>query len=289
MMKGKQYMEAQVVQELVKAIPVRKSVRTFKPVPLPEATVNAMKNFVGSLDAPFQHDTRFELFTVEPGKKLYNNGVSPVNNLAMLAETDLISVSKAGFAGELVMLYAVSLGLATCWFGHYNLAELGHYIQGVASPEQIKASTLGYGFGRGVDVGVRAICCMPFGHRNEKAKRFVDFVATKNGAKRKPLEQLMESPGQTGNLPTPIRAALDLARLAPSAANSQFWRFGVSEDEKRITVAKPVGYRHFKWEHPDVDIGMCAAHIWLGLVNQGRMPKIEIKLDQDRVLWSFAL
>lgn len=282
-------METQIVQELVKAIPVRKSVRTFEPAPLPEATVNALNSFVGSLEAPFQHGTRFEFFTVEPGKKLYNNGVSPVNNLAVMAETDLISVSKAGFVGELVMLYAVSLGLGTCWFGHYKLAELGRYIKGIASPEQIKASAMGYGFGHGVDVGVRAICCMPFGHRDESTKRFMDFVATKSGAKRKPLEQLMEQPEQADRLPAPVRNALDLARLAPSAANSQFWRFGVSEDGKRITVAKPVGYRHFKWEHPDVDIGMCAAHIWLGLVNQGVTPKVEIKLDRDRALWSFVL
>ncbi|RJX28867.1 MAG: hypothetical protein C4554_01990 [Dethiobacter sp.] len=27
--------------------------------------------------------------------------------------------------GEMLILYATSLGLATCWFGHYTLAELG--------------------------------------------------------------------------------------------------------------------------------------------------------------------
>lgn len=282
-------MDTQIIQSLTKAIPVRKSVRAFSSEPLPEMTLDALRQFIQELEAPFEHATRFELFRAEPGKRLYNNGVNPVNNLAVMAQTDLVSISKAGFVGELVMLYTVSLALHTCWFGHYKLSELGRYIPDIASPEQIKASTMGYGYGRNVDVGERAICCMPFGRRNEQTRRLVDIVAGKNGAKRKPLEQLMERPEQAAGLPESIRTALDLARLAPSAANSQFWRFGASADGKTVTVAKPVGYKHFKWEHPDVDIGMCAAHLWIGLLDQGLAPRVDVRPDQDRALWTFAL
>ncbi len=282
-------MDTSIIQSLVSAIPQRKSVRTFEPKPLPAATVDELRRFADETRMPFEQQTRFVFFQAEPGKKLYNNGLNPPDNMAILAQTDLLSASMAGFAGEVIMLFAVSRGLSACWFGHYKLSELGRYIPGIASPEQIKASTLGYGYGRGVDVGERAICCMPFGYRDAQTKRFVDFVAGKNGARRKPLEQLMEQPEKADALSEPVRAALELARLAPSAANSQFWRFGVSDDGKTVTVAKPIGYKHFKWEHPDVDIGMCAAHIWLGLIGQGLSPEVSARLEQDRVLWRFGL
>lgn len=117
----------------------------------------------------------------------------------------------------------------------------------------------------------------------------MDFVAGKNGAGRKPLAELLENPVQFDRIPSDIRAVLGLARLAPSAANSQMWRFGLGEDYRTITVAKPVGYKHFKWEHPDVDIGMCASHIWLGLLEKGYNPKVEVRRDADRAFWIFKL
>jgi hypothetical protein len=48
----------------------------------------------------------------------------------------------------------------------------------------------------------------------------------------------------------------------------------------------PVGYKHFKWEHPNVDIGICASHIWLGLVDRGFAPSVEVHEDRDRAVFS---
>ena len=39
---------------------------------------------------------------------------SPPDNMAFMAETDLILISKAGFVGELLILFATSKGLSTC-------------------------------------------------------------------------------------------------------------------------------------------------------------------------------
>lgn len=275
--------------QLAEAIPLRHSVRAFLPEPLPDDIPRQIAAFVDALALPFAHGVTVRQFQAEPGKKLYNNGINPVNNLALMAQTDLISISKAGFIGELVMLYAVRLGLSTCWFGHYKLAELGRTIDGIAGPERIRESTLGYGYGRQVDVGERVICCMPYGHRNENTRRLVDVVAGKRGANRKPLEDLMEPPERASTLPLAVREALELARLAPSAANSQMWRFGVSADGGTLTIAKPVGYRHFKWEHPDVDVGMCAAHAWLGLLERGYAPRVTVRQDEDRAEWTFVI
>lgn len=156
-------MQKESYKQLTEAIPLRHSVRAYQLDPLPEALPEQISKFIDELELPFNHDVKFKMFKAEPGKRLYNNGVSPVNNLALMSQTDLVSVSKTGFAGELVMLYAVSLGLSTCWFGHYKLSELGKYIPNIAAADRIKESTMGYGYGKQVDVGERAICCMPFG------------------------------------------------------------------------------------------------------------------------------
>ena len=282
-------MQKELYEQLIKTIPLRHSVRKFLPEPLPEELPEQIASFAESLELPFEHNARVVPFKAEPGKKLYNNGINPVDNLAIMAETDLASVSKAGFVGELVMLHAVSLGLSTCWFGHYKLSEVGRYIEGIATADRIKESTLGYGYGKQVDVGERVICCMPFGRDDVQTKRLVDVVAGKNGAKRKPLEELLEDPGLLDRIPADIKEALELAKLAPSAANSQMWRFGVGDDFKTITVAKPIGYKHFKWEHPDVDVGMCASHLWLGLLEKGYSPTVDVRIDGDRAFWSFGL
>lgn len=274
---------------LLKAMPLRHSVRTYLPQSLPAKVSTQVSSFFDELQAPFAHNTRVIAFQAEPGKRLYNNGVNPADNLAFLSQTDDVSISKTGFLGELVMLHAVSLGLSTCWFGHYKLSEVGRYIPGIATPDRIKEFTMGYGYGKRTDVGERVICCMPFGRRDEKAKRLVDFVAGKNGAKRKPLVQLLEDSTVMADIPMAVQEALALAMLAPSAANSQMWRFGFSNNFNTITVAKPVGYKHFKWEHPDVDIGMCAAHIWIGLLSKGYNPSVDVKQDADRAFWEFSL
>ncbi|MDL2318762.1 hypothetical protein LJC74_06805 [Eubacteriales bacterium OttesenSCG-928-A19] len=130
---------------------------------------------------------------------------------------------------------------------------------------------------------------MPVGRRDESVRRLVDVVAGKNGAKRKPLEQLLEDPAAMEDMPADIRDVLSLATLAPSAVNSQMWRFGFAGGFQTLTVAKPVGYKHFKWEHPDVDVGMCAAHVWLGLLGKGYAPGVEVTQDVDRAVWTFSL
>lgn len=272
-------------KDLYEAIPLRHSYRAFVPRAAAESERSDIRKFIENLSTPFDNKTRCILFTAECGKRLYNNGINPPTNMAILAQTDLVSISKAGFTGELVMLYAVSLGLTTCWFGHYRLSELGRYFDGIAAPERIRESTMGYGYGKGVDIGERVICCMPIGQRKENSRRLVDYVAGKNGAGRKPLEQLLEPEVRIEDIPEDIRQILGLARLAPSAANSQMWRFGY--ENHRLTVAKPIGYRHFKWEHPDVDIGMCAAHIWLGLLCAGYSPSVSAVQDEDRAFWTF--
>lgn len=282
-------MQKEEITQLAAAIAKRHSVRTFAPRPAESRLLLQIGEFAKNLSLPFEANARLEQFNAEAGNKLYNNGINPPSNFAVFSQTDIISVSKAGFFGELVMLYAVSLGLSTCWFGHYKLSELGKYFDEVAAPDRIKESAFGYGYGRNTDVGERIICCMPVGYADETKKRFIDFVADKLLSNRKPTQKLLEKPEIFESIPQDIIGVLESAKLAPSAANSQMWRFGFENDFKTITVAKPIGYNHFKWEHPDADIGMCAAHIWIGLLEKGYAPKVVVKADADRAFWTFDI
>ncbi|MDR3344996.1 MAG: hypothetical protein LBT21_05350 [Oscillospiraceae bacterium] len=278
-------------EQLLSAISKRHSTRTFLPDALPEDVVSQVSAFAQGLELPFESNTEFQFFKSAPGKGLYNNGIAPANGIALIGETDLVSISKTGFAGELVILYAASIGLSTCWFGHYKLAELGKYIDGIAEKERIKETSLGLGYGYGdqVDVGKRVICCIPFGHGDENAKRLIDRVMKKLGANRKPLGELLDENTTLSALPPDIAEVLDLARPAPSAGNSQIWRFGYNKTTNVLTIAKPIGYKHFKWEHSDVDVGICAAHVWLGLVDKGYKPKVTVEQREDRAVWVFEL
>lgn len=67
-------------------------------------------------------ETRF--FNADPTKALYTVMKSPPNNVAFMAETDVVSISKVGFIGEFLILFAQSKNISTCWYGHYKLSEL---------------------------------------------------------------------------------------------------------------------------------------------------------------------
>ena len=277
-----------VLQSLIDAIPRRHSVRNYLPEALTSEELEKITTFIDGLEAPFAHAVRLVLFRADSSKKLYSNGANPADNIAVFTQTDCVSLSKAGFVGELAVLYAVSLGLSTCWFGHYKLSELGRYFPGIATPERIREATLGYGYGKGVDIGERVACSIPVG-RPAAELRLMDRLAKRMSAPRKSIAELMEHKEDAAALTNELAAILTLASLAPSAANSQMWRFGVKENGREITVAKPVGYKHFKWEHPDVDIGICAAHLWLGMLYNGMTPTVDVKQDADRALWTFIV
>ena len=99
----------------------------------------------------------------------------------------------------------------------------------------------------------------------------------------------MENGLREENLPQEFSYAFDLARKAPSAANSQHWRLSVSHDLKTIFTTMDVGYKHVKWEHPNVDLGICACHLWLGLRIKDIACRVSLKEEQGRVVWKFEI
>ena len=107
--------------------------------------------------------------------------------------------------------------------------------------------------------------------------------------KRKELVELLENRDDVDRLAEDVVYALDLGRKAPSALNSQPWRFGFEDDFETVLIAMPQGYRHGTWEHPNVDIGICACHVWLGLIDKGYDPKVVVHEDSGRAVWKISL
>lgn len=276
--------------DVLSTINTRRSARSYKMDSLAPETINSIQEFAQALSVPFAHNTGIRFFEAEPTKSLYFAMKSPPNNVAFLSETDVVSVSKTGFIGELVILFAQSKGVATCWYGHYHLATLEKRMPHLQSIEQIGESNMGYGYSKGITSGIRAICISPLGYYEEKGLRMMDRItASTISFKRKGIKELLTDPNDYVKLPAAVIYALDCGRKAPSAANAQMWRFGFKDNYKTITVAMPVGYKHMKWEHPDVDVGICASHVWLGLVDKGYDPSVSVAEEAKRAVWRISI
>ena len=270
------------------AINIRRSIRSYEMREVDDESISSLKSFISNMKVPFKHDVAISFFKADSNKRLYTGFVSPPDGMAFIADTDIPSISTAGFVGEMAILCATSLGLATCWYGHYSLEELEIILPDLKVNNTLPKSKWGYG--KGVVQGKRAICITPLGYWKKEGLRLADRVTESlMSYKRKPVSAFLENGISEDSLPPNILYAFDLARKAPSGANSQHWRFKVSSDFKTISISMPVGYKHIKWEHPDVDIGICACHFWLGLMMKNIDCKVSVHEEHDRAIWKFEI
>ena len=271
------------------AIHARRSTRSYEIRPVEPDTMAKLKDFAGRMPVPFEHSVNIRFFAANATRRLYGNTVTPPpDHAAFMVHTDELSVSKAGFVGEMLILYATSMGLATCWYGHFSQAELEKLMPHPA--EQAATEPLNRACAEGEPPQQRAICITPFAYRREDGLRIYDRIS---GAlmshRRKPLRDLLLDGVTEESLTPDVLYALELARKAPSAANGQYWRFHVSPDCRGISIAMPVGHRRTMWKHPNLDIGICACHFWLGLGLKGVESDVTLTEEEGRAVWRFSL
>jgi nitroreductase len=270
------------------AINIRRSARSFEMSPVEESKMSMMQSFIENMQLPFEHNVKIRMFKANPDKKLYTVFNAPPDGMAFLSNTDICSVSAVGFVGEMLVLYATSLELATCWYGHYTLTELERIMPHLGAYAELANPKWGYGIGE--VTGERAVCITPLGYWKKDGIRLFDRAQQSLiSYKRKPISALLMGDIKEEQLTPEILYAIDLARKAPSAANSQHWRFNVSSDLKTITISMPIGYKHIKWEHPDVDLGICACHFWLGLVMKNIDCKVSLSEEHGHAVWRFEI
>jgi nitroreductase len=270
------------------AINLRRSVRSFERKAVDPIIMESLKDFAGKINIPFQHVVETVFFKTRENQQLANNlKKPPEDGVAFITQSNNIkNISAVGFIGELLILYAQGLGISSCWFGHYILDEIEYIVSGI---DIIKKNRPQAGYGNEIMDGKHAICISPLGYFKSDGIRLLDRITSSVFSfKRKPLNELLLNI-QEVSLSETIKFALDLARKAPSAANTQHWRFEIDSYETLIKIKKLEGFKHFRWEHDEVDIGICAAHFWIGLMIQNIKCKIMQIEKSDSIIWEFKI
>jgi nitroreductase len=267
----------QIITKLIHAMETRHSHRHFLNDPLSESDLQKIQLFLNEImkskTIPFEHNLEFTIHSVSPKESVvYFPGSQ--NFVAFKSSETIIDQAKVGFLGELLILYCESIGVNTCWMGHYkkrNVYQIVYNCEEKNAPRQI-------------------YCISPLGYSPEK-RNLIDRMSTKFFSKKnKPLDKFLH-PDSIQNIPDSIRYILQLASKAPSAMNTQNWYYLIQETSSEVIIelSKPAGYQHFKWHHYDIDVGCAAAHIWLGLKENYKNPKLTIEGPSGDAIWRFFM
>ncbi len=154
---------------------------------------------------------------------------------------------KLGYTGEGIILEATSRGLGTCW------AALSY--KSSAAQSMIK-----------LNAGEKLVAVSPVGYTVEtwtfEEKALTAFGATHQ---RKPLSGMVTGL-EKDRWPQWAAAAVEAARLAPSATNRQPWSFHIEQNS--ITVSVRGSEPEFNVSKR-LDCGIAMLHVELGALSQG--------------------
>jgi len=154
---------------------------------------------------------------------------------------------KLGYTGEGIVLEATARGLNTCW---------------VAGSFRRKAASAAIGTAR----NERVIAVSPIGYAQDSysfGERILPAIV--HARRRKPLSELTIGLEET-DWPQWMKAALEAARLAPSAYNRQPWRFMLETDS--ITVSS-IELKHDFGFSVRLDCGIAMLHIEIAVRDCG--------------------
>ena len=173
-------------------------------------------------------------------------GVSGASSALVFICGDGAGPEAVGYTGEAVVLEATARGLDTCWVA-------GAFSKHVTAAHVTLAP------------GERILAISPVGHATGRAtvKERLLFGAAR-AKHRRPLDEI--APGHEG-WPDWARAAVEAARVAPSAMNRQPWRFRMEDgalvvgfagaDVTKVRTSKRL------------DVGIAMLHAELGALAEG--------------------
>ena len=225
----------------------RKSVRTYKEQPIPEETLNQVRDYL-------EHDTG--LFEVPVAFSILNVREAGVSSPVILgADTYVAGKYKKqknaelsfGYAFEKFILYATSLGLGTVWLAATIDRKAFEKAVHLKEDEVMPAVTpIGYAADK------RSIreSMMRKGMKSDSRLPFEELFF--HGSFQNPLN---ESDAGIWQLP------LEMVRLAPSATNKQPWRVVAEKDRVHFYEKKTPGYaKESTGDIQKVDLGIALCH-----------------------------
>lgn len=198
---------------LYEAIYKRKSTRNYSEEKLPRDTIESIKEEISSADRLYPElETSFKVKNWEELEDIITGLVGGYGKIK--APHYIIASSEdgngylenIGYTLEKVLLEITRLGIATCWMGsHFNKENLSEKLE--------------------IAECLEPVILIAFGRPEEgkNAQR-----SDSEEAKRKGLSEIIW--GDMEAVPENWSEILDAARMAPSAMNSQPWRFEVKDE-----------------------------------------------------------
>jgi hypothetical protein len=231
--------------EMIEAIQTPRSCRYFYPETLTSEHTRKLQEFLSEMEIPFDHQVSIT-YHVVPQNQAIVYFAGPKQFLALSTSHSPVEQAKLGFIGEQLILYCESIGVRTCWMGHYRSKEVHEIVYGGSkSPDD-----------------QFLYCVILLRYVPEKTGLLDRFSQNRMSRKKRTMESLLHKESIT-EFPIFIRASLELTSRAPSAMNSQKWYYLVQRIDTgySIELGKPKGYQHFKWKYYDIDVGTAAAHL----------------------------
>lgn len=275
------------MNEAMKLIKKRISVRTYSNTPIEPAKLEEMRKYLAeNTDNPFGADVRLSLLdSMNTPKKLGTYGFIKGAKVffAGCVKKGERDMEGFGYAFEKAVLFATSHGLGTCWLG--GTLRRGAFAKAMKPEnEYLPAAS-------------------PLGYAKEKKSFMEKSVAKSAGARtRKSFSTLFFN--NDFSIPLEIddsnvKQCLEMVRIAPSASNKQPWRvlrlggkyhFYLEMDKKYM------GNTAFGFCIQRIDMGIAACHFSLAAEELGipgeisfEKPKIFENPDlQDNISYSFT-
>ncbi len=240
------------------AIPKRRSRRQFEPTPVVPELLEHLRTVCTEF-RPFPN-ARAVVVTESPDR-VFRGAVGPYGKIkgapafiAFIGNMDSPHVQEeVGYTGEGIILEATSLNLATCWVGGFFRPKVVASLIGISENERVLAVTpIGYATER----------------QTQEERLMTGFGLTH---RRKALSRIATGL-QKSEWTDWIKAALEAARLAPSAVNRQPWKIHVEPDSITVSVNRRVPNFNVSRR---LDCGIAMLHIEVAALSYGIKGKWE--------------
>jgi nitroreductase len=230
--------------EMYDAISYRKSTRKYSTEALSAEQLQAVKAIIDSAERLYNNiDMKInlvvdghEFFKLLPGIIGGYGKIKAPHYLVVTSEEKEGSLQNIGCTLQGVVLRLTAMNIATCWIGG-NIKD-GLSFSSPDIPEEHKPQVV-------IALGNPQNGISPFRQNSEKAKR-------------KDISEIT-----SGSMDITWSKIMSAVRLAPSAANTQPWRFVFKDGKVNVYSAKTAGFvtKHFLGSLNHIDIGIALCHV----------------------------
>ena len=228
------------IEELIRT---RKSVRTFDGRKLEESDVKKLRDYVETINNPYDIPVRFVLLDAkEHGLSNHFMEGEPMYIVGLVKDQPHC-VEAFGFSFEKMVLYAWSLGIGTTVMGNFDRKSFGK-AAGVSDDEiMMLASPLGYQADRQSEVDKKLRNRLKADERHPFEKLFFEESFSK------PLTEHTDID------------VMEAVRWAPSGGNLQPWRIVKDGNRYHFYLHRRKPFRNLiGWDGQKIDIGIAICH-----------------------------